>query len=316
MKRIGNRARELLLEMLVGAFMFVVLLSLAFFTIILSRENYLAKTYPMEVVFEDVMGLRDGDNVVIRGMTVGKVKTLALGDDGVHVTATLQRPLRLKEDYSIRVISTSVLGGRYLQVDEGRAGAVLPAAAPLRGETPRDFMLLAADVVADFREITAKVRAGEGTLGKLVTDEALYNDARDLMGQLKQAAGEGGLLAKLDGAAGNLEGITAKVRAGEGTLGKLVTDEALYNDVRDLVGQLKQAAGEGGLLAKLDGAAGNLESIAAKINRGEGTLGKLVNEDGLYTETMATLGDARKTLDDIRETSPLVTFTSILFGAL
>ncbi len=44
MKRISNRARELFLEMLVGAFMFVVLLSLAFFTIILSRENYLAKT--------------------------------------------------------------------------------------------------------------------------------------------------------------------------------------------------------------------------------------------------------------------------------
>ncbi len=316
MKRISNRARELFLEMLVGAFMFVVLLSLAFFTIILSRENYLAKTYPLEVVFEDVMGLRDGDNVVIRGMTVGKVKQLELRDDGVHITATLRRPLRLKEDYAVRVVSTSVLGGRYLQVDEGRTGAEMPPDALLRGETPRDLMVLAADVVADFREITAKVRSGEGTLGKLVADEALYNDARDLMAQLKQAAGEGGLLAKLDGAAGNLEEITAKVRSGEGTLGKLVADEALYNDARDLVARLKQAAGEGGLLAKLDGAAGNLEGIAAKINRGEGTLGKLVNDDGLYDETMATLGDARKTLDDIRETSPLVTFTSILFGAL
>ncbi len=316
MKRISNRARELFLEMLVGAFMFVVLLSLAFFTIILSRENYLARTYPLEVVFEDVMGLRDGDNVVIRGMTVGKVKQLELREDGVHITATLRRPLRLKEDYAVRVVSTSVLGGRYLQVDEGRTGAEMPPDALLRGETPRDFMVLAADVVADFREITAKVRAGEGTLGKLVADEALYNDARDLMAQLKQAAGEGGLLSKLDGAAGNLEEITAKVRAGEGTLGKLVADEALYNDARDLMAQLKQAAGEGGLLSKLDGAAGNLEGIAAKINRGEGTLGKLVNEDGLYAETMATLGDARKTLDDIRETSPLVTFTSILFGAL
>lgn len=262
MKRISNRARELFLEMLVGAFMFVLLLSLAFFTIILSRENYLAKTYPLEVVFEDVMGLRDGDNVVIRGMTVGKVKKLELQSDGVHITATLQRPLRLKEDYSIRVVSTSVLGGRYLQVDEGKAAAQLPADAALRGETPRDLMVLAADVVADFKDITAKIRAGEGTLGKLVVDDKLYDDARDFMAQLKQSTGADGMLAKLERTAANLEEITAR------------------------------------------------------INKGEGTLGKLVNEDGLYTETMATLGDARKTLDDIRETSPLVTFTSILFGAL
>ena len=262
MKRMGSRTQELLLEMLVGAFMFAVLIGLAVFTIILSRENYLATTYPMEVIFEDVMGLRDGDNVVIRGMTVGKVKALTLADDGVHVIAALERPLQLKEDYTVRVISTSVLGGRYLQVDEGRTGAALPDDTLLRGETPLDMMMMAADVVADFRDITAKIRAGEGTLGKLVTDDTLYNDARGLVAQLKQASGDGGFLTKLDG----------------------VADE--------------------------------LADIAAKINRGDGTLGKLVNEDGLYEETMATLGEARKTLDDVRETSPLVTFTSILFGAL
>ena len=316
MKRMGSRAQELLLEMLVGAFMFAVLIGLAVFTIILSRENYLATTYPMEVIFEDVMGLRDGDNVVIRGMTVGKVKALTLADDGVHVIAALERPLQLKEDYTVRVISTSVLGGRYLQVDEGRTGAALPDDTLLRGETPLDMMMMAADVVADFRDITAKIRAGEGTLGKLVTDDTLYNDARGLVAQLKQASGDGGFLTKLDDVADELAGITAKINRGDGTLGKLVTDDALYNDARGLVAQLKQASGDGGFLTKLDGVADELADIAAKINRGDGTLGKLVNEDGLYEETMATLGEARKTLDDVRETSPLVTFTSILFGAL
>ena len=189
MKRMGSRARAFA-EMLVGAFMFAVLISWRFHDC--SYPGKLSgETYPMEVVFEDVMGLRDGDNVVIRGMTVGKVKTLTLADDGVHVIAALERPLQLKEDYAIRVISTSVLGGRYLQVDEGRTGAALPDDAPLRGETPLDMMMMA-DVVADFRDITAKIRAGEGTLGKLVTDDTLYNDARGLVAQLKQASGDGG----------------------------------------------------------------------------------------------------------------------------
>ncbi|MFN2352548.1 MAG: MlaD family protein [Kiritimatiellia bacterium] len=209
MKRINSRLRELFLEMLVGAFMFVVLLSLSFFTIILSRESFFAQTYPLEVVFEDVMGLRDGDNVVIRGMTVGKVKRLELRDDGVHVFANLQRPVQMRENYNVRVVPSSFLGGRYLQVDAGPDDApLMPQDAVVRGEKPLDLMASAAVVVDDFKAITAKIRSGEGTLGKLVNDEELYQ------------------------------------------------------------------------------------------------------------ETTAAIGDVRRTLDDIRETSPLVTFTSILFGAL
>ena len=75
-----NRMRELSMEVLVGTFMFVALLSLCVFTIVLSRENVFKKTYPFEVVFADVMGLRDGDNVMIRGMIVGKVKAMILQD--------------------------------------------------------------------------------------------------------------------------------------------------------------------------------------------------------------------------------------------
>ena len=101
MKR--NRMRELSMEVLVGTFMFVALLSLCVFTIVLSRENVFKKTYPFEVVFGDVMGLRDGDNVMIRGMTVGKVKAMILQDDGVRVVAALQRPVHLKKDYVIDV---------------------------------------------------------------------------------------------------------------------------------------------------------------------------------------------------------------------
>lgn len=316
MKHVNHRRRELLLEMTVGIFMFAVLVGLAFFTIILSHENYLAKTYPIEVLFEDVMGLRDGDNVVIRGMTVGKVKSLKLQADGVLVLATLQRPLNLKEDYSVKIISTSVLGGRYLQIEEGRAEAELPADEIIRGESPKDLMLLAADVAADIKDLTAKIKAGEGTLGKLLAEDDLYTDLQDIVANVKLSTAEDGLLGKLERTADNLETITAKINQGEGTIGKLLQEDTLYEDAREILASVKQSTGEDGLLGKLERTASDLEAIAAKINQGEGTLGKLVSDSSMHDEIMATLGDARKTLDDVRETSPLVTFTSILFGAL
>ncbi len=222
------------MELAVGAFMFVALLSLAFFTILLSRDNFFQKTYPLEVVFEDVMGLRDGDNVVVRGMVVGKVRKLVLQADGVHVRAALLRPINLKKDCTVEIIATSVLGGRYMQIEEGSAAEALPADSVLRGQKPHDMIALASSVVADLKAISSQIQAGQGTLGKLIYDDALYND---------------------------------------------------------------------------------LNEVAKKINSGQGTLAKLVNDDELYEQAKKALIEVRAAVDDLRETSPIVTFASIYFGA-
>lgn len=254
--------RELGLEVIVGTFMFVALLSLCVFTIILSRENVFRKSYPFEVLFSDVIGLRDGDNVVIRGMTIGKVKSMQLTDDGVRVVAALRREVRLKMDYKIEVIIASVLGGRYLQIDEGSGEAEpLPPGEIVRGRMPNDIMALVSDVAADLKDITGKINSGKGTLGKLVNDEALYNDARDVVNEFKSA-------------------------------------------VKDR-----------GLIKNIEGSMANLNEITDKINRGEGTLGLLVNDESLYLEAKQLFNDIHATVDDLRETSPIVTFSSIFFGA-
>lgn len=260
MKR--RKIRELSMEVMVGTFMFVVLLTLCVFTIVLSRENFLQKSYPFEVVFDDIMGLRDGDNVVMRGMTMGKVKNMLMKEDGVHLVAALQHPLSLKTDYKVEVIATSVLGGRYLQIFEGKHGSPpLPPGTIVRGEKPNDLITLVSSVADDVKDITAKIRKGEGTLGKLVYDDSLYNDARDVVGDIRTSMRERNLL------------------------------ENIENSME------------------------NLNQVSEKINSGEGTLGKLVNDDSLYVETKKMIKDVRMTVDDLRETSPIVTFSSIYFGA-
>ncbi|MDO9541885.1 MAG: MlaD family protein [Kiritimatiellia bacterium] len=253
---------ELSMEVMVGTFMFAVLLGLGVFTIVLSRESFFQKTFPFEVVFEDIMGLRDGDNVVVRGMTVGKIKKLLLKEDGVHLVAALQHPVVLKSDYKVEVVATSVLGGRYLQIYEGRPDSPsLPEGSIVRGEKPNDLITLVSSVADDVKDITEKIRKGEGTLGKLVYDDTLFNDARDVMHDLKVAVKERGLLAN--------------------------TEDAMNN----------------------------LNQISEKINSGKGTLGLLVNDDTLYVESKKMIKDVRMTVDDLRETSPIVTFSSIYFGA-
>ena len=309
------KTRELTIEVLVGGFMFAALLSLCFFTIILSRENFFQKTYPFEVVFEDVMGLRDGDNVVIRGMTVGKVKALELKQDGVHVMSALVRTVNLKSDYSIEIVATSVLGGRYLQINQGLSADPLPADTVVKGKTPHDLIALASAVVADMKDIADKINSGKGTLGKLIYDEVLYDDARDIMGELKASIKERHLLKNIETAAANLGEISEKINQGKGTLGKLVNDDGLYTDTRRIVGDLRAAVEDRGFLDNLEGTVANLNDVAEKINGGTGTLGKLVNDPELYEQAKKTMVEVRAMVDDLRETSPIVTFSSIFFGA-
>ena len=67
----------------------------------------------------------------------------------------------------------------------------------------------------------ADVNAGRGTLGRLVKDEAIYNDAR-------------AAIARFNTTAERIDNVVAGAQRGEGTLGKLITDEALYNNVNNL----------------------------------------------------------------------------------
>lgn len=324
------------MEVMVGTFMFITLLGLCVFTIVLSREKFFTATYPFEVVFEDVMGLRSGDNVVIRGMIVGEIKELKLSDGGVLIHCETERPIRLREGFKIQIIASSILGGRYLQVDEGPvSGPEITPGAAIKGTPPKELMSEAAEVVAEVRKalkekqtlenlgdavesiklISARINKGEGTIGKLINDPQLYDDARDVVNDLKVAVRDRGLLVKLEKSVANLEEVTDKINRGEGTVGMLVNDDALYNDAAAIVSDLRASIRQRQLLVNLEKSMANIEEITRKIKEGDGTVGRLINEDDLYKEIQRTVSDARAALDDLRETSPITTFSSVFFGA-
>lgn len=330
MKR--SRLQEMSLEITVGAFIFMVLLALGFFTIVLSRENLFQKSYRLDVTFEQVMGLREGDNVFVRGVDIGKIKELRVEPDGVHLSAVLDHPLKLRQDYRIEILPSSVLGGRYLNVSEGSfSEEVLAPDTPLVGTPPVDLVNEATDTIslirksledgevlqnlqttmANVQDITKRLKNGEGALGKLLTDDSVYDDIRQ--------------------ASSDLRAISGRLERGEGTLGKLMSeDDTLYTDLSDTVASLKAVSGRlergegtlGKLLSEDDtlyqdisASASNIHQLTDGLAQGKGTLGKLAQDDEMYEEIKLLLDEARAALDDIRETSPITTFSSVFFGA-
>ncbi|MDA0991754.1 MAG: MlaD family protein, partial [Verrucomicrobia bacterium] len=235
-------ARELALEVVVGTFVLTVLLGLGLFTIVLSHDTWLTPKYDLEVHFDEVMGLRDGDSVYVRGMPLGKIKELILEENGIRVVASLDKEIEFRDGYRIMIETVSMLGGRMLTVEQGPAeNPPLASGAVLRGEKPYDLMSDAAElvnevraglieggVIEDFKVTAAKIRAiserlesGKGTLGRLLSeDDTLYTDLAATMESLKT--------------------VTQRLQNGEGLLGRLMSDEStLADDLEQTVTSLR-----------------------------------------------------------------------------
>jgi phospholipid/cholesterol/gamma-HCH transport system substrate-binding protein len=332
---------QMMMELVVGAFLFAIFVGLFWFTIVLSRQNLFVKKYPVQVRFDKIMGLQEGDNIVVRGMPVGKVTDLQLGrtmEDGVTVVGELSSPLQLHANYRAIIVTTSILGGRYLEIREGTSGSPsLDDTVNLKGELPVDLMEEASILVHDLKQslneggvlknleatmveirgITTKLNQGEGTLGKLITDKAVYEDLTSITKDLREASAQ-------------VNQLISSVNRGEGTIGKLLKEDAVYNDLTRLSSNLvsvSQRLNDGkGTLGKLlseddqlykdlSATAASLKNITAKVENGEGLLGRLVTDDSLYTDAQSAIKEFRAAIDDFRETSPITSFTTILFGA-
>ncbi len=324
------------MEVTVGAFMFMVLLALGVFTIVLSRQSLFTTTYYMDIRFPEVLGVREGDNVYLRGVAVGKVRRIQALEDvrEVVVAVALNQKVTLREDYRVDILPSSVLGGRYVNIFEGTDQAPpRPPGAPVHGERPVDLVDQATRTVemirsaldeggllndmrvamANVNEVTTRLKQGQGTIGRLLADDAVYRDLEAVAANLKRVsddlAGGRGTLGRLladDGtvyedvraAAADLRTVSARLAEGKGLAGKLLSDsddDTFYEDLRAV--------------------ARSLRTLSARLERGEGTLGRLLSDPGLYEEANLLVREARATVDDLRETAPITTLTSVLFGA-
>ncbi len=257
------RLKELTVEVVVGVFVMLVLLGLGIFTIVLSGNNILRPHYSYDVYFQDIMGLREKDDVVVRGMKIGQIKSLRLEkNNSVHVTMNLDRRPALKDDCRFFITSKSPLGGRQMNIDEGANAIPWPEGKRLIGDKPVDILAEASEIIKDIRE-------------------AFIDD---------------GILDDMKSGASDMCDIAERLNSGKGMFGKLLSeDEQLYDDMVASVNSLK--------------------NLTAKIESGEGSIGRLVQDEDLYNEIKGLIVEARASVDDLRETSPIVTFTSIFFGA-
>ena len=270
-------------ELRIGLLALSAIIATAIVVFLLSGEGgFFWQRYALRARFPNVAGLKTGAPVRVAGVEVGTVKNIAFDGAQVEVRFELAKDMQSRvTDQSVAIIgSVSLLGEGSLDITPSTGGTPLAANSYIKtARTPGQLADVSEQANLGLIEATnllKDIRAGKGTLGKLVTDEKLYNEVN----------------AFVDAA----NAVATNLRNGRGTLGKLANDQAAYDSLAASLENLRQMTnrvnnGEGSLgkllnddafATSLSSTTKNLDSVTGRLNRGEGTAGKILTDDSLY----------------------------------
>jgi phospholipid/cholesterol/gamma-HCH transport system substrate-binding protein len=317
-------------EIKVGFFVFIGILALLYLTFKLGEEAFTPKdSYKLYAVFENVSGLAKGAKIEMAGVNIGKVGNIELTPEGkAKVELLIYSKYKVQEDAEAYVKTYGVLGDKFVELKPGfsknylkpesmianahsavsvddllaNIGPTVEGLKELLGteEGRQNLKILVANIKEaseSFKGIAAKIEKGQGSLGKLVTDDSLYVNLKETTEHLKAIArqiesGQGTLTQTV----AHLEKVSKKLERGDGTLGKLINDESLYKELKQI--------------------STNLKDITARIERGEGTLGKLLKDDSLYVEAKKTLRSVNRAAKGIEEQVPISVMGTVAGAAM
>lgn len=334
-------------ELRVGVFVLAGLLILAIAIFYITGAGIIGSKYRLYTYLPEVGGVTEGAPVRLDGVTIGNVEKIALNPHPANRTQSIQLALRIDSRYKpdVRTDSTAslvtegLLGDRYVNVQRGLTGEALPPNATIPAASAMsmtelvqrgtDLMDTLNVLSGDLQGIITDVKAGKGTVGKLIKDPAMYDNLNSTLARLNSIAGSiqdgkgtagkfvssDELYTKVTSTVDNINDVLGAVKDQKGTAGKLIYDPAVYNsakgfldngnavlaDVRAGKGSLGKFANDDALYNNLRDASAQVRDATAKLNSNTGTAGKFFNDPDLYDNLTGMSGDLRLLIGDFRK---------------
>jgi len=294
------------LETRLGIFVAVTILAAILIVETLGNFNLLRGGYHVSALFNTAGDLKEGAAVKMAGVEIGRVEKIELADQKVRVTMKLHSDAQVKTDSKATIRFTGLMGQNFIALGFGSTDS--PKA--------NDGTVLETTEQPDLNAVMAKLdeaAAGIKRFGDSFSGEKIDNIVGPLVDFVKNNSGN------IGGAISNIENITAQISHGEGTVGKLIYDQTLYNSAMDTVsnvqgvvsgissgqGTLGKLATDETLYMSTSSAMTNLDQILKKINQGQGTVGKLVNDQEFYKNAKLSLQKLDKMADGLEDQGPL-----------
>lgn len=312
----------------VGLF-FILGLALTYIVFSVVGDGKLAKEkgYVLTAGFDDIKTLTPGSDVRLAGVRIGVVEGTRLNKGRAEATLLIDESVQIPTDSIASIAMASLLGQNYIDVSYGRSSSYLSASSSIDTAESVDFNDVLGQVgeigeklsgaidsltggeggpgslmdninnlvekngeqltvvLSNLEQVTSALASTEGTLGKLINNDEGYNALLAAVTEIKGAASEAKILMT------DAQAVFQNLDAGEGSLGMLLSDDAIAVDLQK--------------------SAENLRLFSEQLNTGDGTLTKLINDDELYRELRSMLQKADQALDSFGDAGPITAITGV-----
>jgi len=233
--------------LIVGLFVLVSLIVAGGFVIFMGGTGVFSSEMRLGVYFKDARGLNIGAPVYLSGVDVGRVlgKSLPADGKGALVSFSVDGAYseRVKSTAQIAISSAGMLGDKTLVVTEGVGGVKLSNGDLLMAKEDNGldaYINQGGQAIANVKEIT-------DDLAKIFKDGKAQQHINKILENLEKASEnlkkntEGDWGSKIDKSLSHIESIATKIDKGQGTLGALINDTSLHEDLRVLLGGAKRS---------------------------------------------------------------------------
>jgi phospholipid/cholesterol/gamma-HCH transport system substrate-binding protein len=295
--------RDRRLSLVVGAFALASLLLLGVAILSLSsQEGVFTPRYRLVGYYDNVGGLVPGAAVRLAGTRVGRVETVGFaerpgGTPAVRVVLQVDREVqeRIRQDSVAAISTVGLLGDQMVEISMGTETArPLVDGEEIRTLSPFDLNVMVTKGSQALESISSLARNLDAVVGDFRVGlgerqvATTFDSVADIVREVRQGDGllhrliyepyAGEAVENLEGSLASLDGILNEVAEGDGVLHSLI-----YDDPREQ--HVVREALEAGA---------RLNSILGKIDRGEGTLGLMLNDPTLYEEVKLLVGGANR----------------------
>lgn len=251
--------------------------------------------------YDQINGVQSASPIMMRGVKIGTVTGIAFDparSDKVVLRFTIKREYRIPSDSEAKIFSNGLMGNKAIEITYGSAQTFLQPGDTLRSSRDRDLMDVAGSELDFFKQKVSLLTAD-------------LSRALDNLNALMEANAQniGGTLRNLDALTGDMAHV---LRAEKENLKSAVENLAKFSDmlganagrVDSIVGSVNRMTlqlTDADFAGKLTRSVGELESLLAKIDAGEGTVGRLIGDPALYDSLTRASGNLAALLADVKQ---------------
>ncbi|WP_374166921.1 MlaD family protein [Arcticibacter sp. MXS-1] len=245
------------------------------------QQKRFVKSIDLTAVFDDVAGLKVGNNVWFSGVKVGTVKKIDFyGNSQVKIRMTVEEEAQkyIHKNAFAMISSEGFIGNRIIVIEGGSPNLpVVESGDNIRSKTSvsSDQMLAdlqvnnknLIDITANLKVITAGMAKGKGTIGALLSDSVMAGDLQSTMASFKSAASE------INRTAAALNRFSSKLNTKGGLMDELLTDTAVFRDLKSSVAEIQK------LSVSASSLSANLDQAGKKLTQTNNPVGVLLNDE-------------------------------------